>query len=284
MAASETIIANLALYRMGQSTIDDIDGTDTLSVKVNAIYDQSRDELQTEGPELGWKFCRRRYNGIDQESITITSIADSSTDGDITITGTHALVVGDMVQLSGDTGYDETYDVTAISTTATFDVTATFVATGTGTANWRSEDYAYRYLIPTTPTVLSVRSVGVGGLDVTDWLEEGGYILTNLEDEEIDMLIVQQITTTTKFPAWFTKALVLKIAIELHYNLTSDLKAIQLLEFNLDRAMNKAIAMDERGKYVQEASQSWEEVGNTMEVLDGRTPYPYFKLPYGNRR
>ncbi len=266
MAADSTTICNLALLRMGQSVIDDISGTDTLSVKCNTIYPQARDELETEGPELGWKFCRRRYNGIDQDSTTITSIADSSTDGDITITGTHALVVGDMVQLSGDTGYDDTYDVTAISTTTTFDVTATFAATGTGTANWRSEEYQYRYLIPTTPVVLSVRSVGVGGLDVTDWLEEGGYVLTNLEDEEVDMIIVQQITTTTKFPAWFTRALVLKIAIELHYNLTQDLKAIQLLEFNLDKAIHKAIAMDERGKYVKESSQSWREVGNTMEV------------------
>ena len=59
--------------------------------------------------------------------------------GDITITGTHALIVGDMVTLSGSTGYDGDYVVTAISTTTTFDVTATFVATGTGTAKWTSE-------------------------------------------------------------------------------------------------------------------------------------------------
>ena len=265
MAATETVIANLALLRMGQSTISDIDGTDTLSVKVNTLYDQARDELETEGPELGWKFCRRRYNGIDREEFTIDSIAESSTDGDITVTGTHTLVVGDMVTLD-DTEYDDTYDVTAISTTATFDVTADFDATDTGTAYWTSNEYAYRYLIPTSPTVLRVVSVRVGGIELTDWVQEGGYILTNMESDEVDIIIVQQITTTTKFPPHFTRALVLKLAIELTYNITEDLNAIQILSAEYDKALSKAIAMDERGKYVQEQSQSWQEVGNSMEI------------------
>ncbi len=261
MAASETAIANLALQKQGQSQIDSIDGTDVLSVKVNLIYDQERDELLISGPELGWKFAKRTYHGIDRDSITIASIAQNGTD--ITVTGTHALAVGDMVELTGDTGYDGTYDVTAISTTATFDVTATFVATGTGTGKWTSEEFAYRYLIPTSKKVVKVK---VGGIELTDWTERGVYVVTNLEDGEVDMDIIQSITTVTLFPEWFVKVLVLKIAIELHYNLTQDLRAIQLLVQELDLAMAKAIAMDERGKYVKEGSQSWQEVGNTMEV------------------
>ena len=263
MATSETSIANLALQKQGQSQIDSIDGTDALSVKVNLIYDQERDELLISGPELGWKFAKRTYHGIDRDSIIIASIADSSTDGDITITGTHALAVGDMVELTGDTGYDGTYDVTAISTTTTFDVTATFVATGTGTGKWTSEEFAYRYAIPTSKKVVAVK---VGGIQLTDWTERGVYIVTNLEDGEVDMDIIQAITTVTLFPDWFVKVLVLKIAIELHYNLTQDLKAIQLLAQELDLAMSKAIAMDERGKYVKEFSTSWQEVGNTQEI------------------
>ncbi len=269
MATSETVIANLALYRMGQSTIDSIDDTtDVLSVKVNALYDQSRDELQQSGPELGWKFCRRRYSGIDDESMTITSIAELVADTTITVTATHTLVVGDMVELDGDTGYDDTYEVISVTTTVSFVVAATFVATGTGTAHWRSNDYTYRYLIPSTPTVLKVVKAKVGGIELTDWLEEGGYVLTNMESEEIDLDIVQQITTTTKFPPLFTRALVLKLAIELHYNLTQDLKAIQLLENDFDIAIHKAIAMDERGKYVKEFSSSWQDMGNTQELIE----------------
>ncbi len=266
MAATETVVANLALLRMGQSVIDDIDGTDTLSVKVNTIYDQARDEIQTNGPELGWKFTRRRYSGIDNEEFTVTAIAQNGTD--ITVTATHTLVVGDLVELDEDTGYGDTYEVTAIATTVSFDVTATFAATGTGKAFWRSGEYSYRYLIPTTPTVLRVVSAEVGGIEITDWLEEGGYVLTNMESDEIDLKIIQQITTTTKFPTLFTRALVLKMAIELHYNLTQDLKAIQLLENDFDLALHKAMGMDERNKYTQEFSASWQNIGNTLDTIE----------------
>ena len=267
MATDQTAICNLALYRMGQSTVDDaITGTSALEVKCAALYSQARDELETEGPELGWKFCRRRYNGIDREEFTIASIAQSTTDtDDITVTGTHTLGVGDMVTLD-DTEYDDDYVVNVISTTASFDVTADFDATDTGTAYWTSEQYAYRYLIPTTPTVLRVASVQVGGIEVPDWIQEGGYILTNMESSEVDMIIVQQITTTTKFPPHFTKALYLKLAVELTYNITQDLKSAQIIFQDYMLALDKAIAMDERGKYNQESSQSWQQVGNTMEI------------------
>ncbi len=268
MATTETVVANLALLRMGQSVVSSIDGTDTLSVKVHTLYDQARDEIETAGPELGWKFCRRRYSGIDDESLTITAIAELVADTTITVTATHTLVAGDMVELAGDTGYDGTYDVISVSTTVSFVVAATFVATGTGTAHWRSNDYTYRYLIPTTPTVLRVVKAKVGGLELTDWVEEGAYVLTNQEASEIDLEIVQQITTTTKFPPLFTRALVLMIAIELHYNLTQDLKAIGRLEIELEKKMLKAIAMDERGKYVKEFSTSWADIGNTQEFIE----------------
>ena len=267
MAASETVIANLALYRMGQSTIDDIDGTDVLSVKVNAMYDQARDELMVEGPELGWKFARRRYSEIDDEKITVTDIDALVAGSTMTVTATdHTLVAGDLVELDSDTGYGGTYEVISVTGTTSFVVAETFVATGTGYCYWRSNEYSYRYLIPTTPTVLRVVSVRVGGVELSDWLQEGGYILTNQESDEVDMTIVQQITTTTKFPTLFTKALVLLLAIKLHYNITQDLKAIQFLYQEYDLAISKAIAMDERGKYVKESSKSWQEVGNTQEV------------------
>lgn len=268
MAASETVICNLALMGMGQDLIDDIDGTAVLEEKCALIYGQERDELEAEGPELGWKFTRWRYNGIDDDAYTITAIADSATSGDITISATHTLSVGDMVELYDDTGYDDTYDVNAVSGTSTFDVTATFVATGTGSAAWRSEEYLYRFAIPTTPTVLKVVNVQSGGMELTDWVREGDYILTNQESDEVDMVIIQQITDTTKFPPYFTKALVLRMQIKLHYNLTQDLKAIQLLSAEYDRVWSKAVAMDEREKYVQEYSSSWQDAGNVNDEIE----------------
>ncbi len=267
MATSETIIANLALYRMGQSTIDSIDGTDTLSVKVNAIFDQSRDELLENGPENGWRFSRRMYHGIDNDSATITAFENLVTDTTTTVTATHALVAGDMVIIAGTTNYDGTYDVVSVSTTVSFVITKAFVADdATGTADWTSERYAYRYAIPTSSTVLAVK---VGGIELTDWIKEGTYILTNLESDEVDMDIVSSLTTTvTSWPAHFVRVLVLKLAIALHYSMTQDLKAIQLLAQELDLAMPKAIAMDERQKYVKEFSESWQEAGNITNMIE----------------
>jgi len=60
MASTETAICNLALMRMGQSLIDDIDGTTALEEKCTLVFDQVRDELLKEGPEKGWKFALKR--------------------------------------------------------------------------------------------------------------------------------------------------------------------------------------------------------------------------------
>jgi hypothetical protein len=254
---------------MGQPTIDSISGTDVLSEKCNLIYTQMLEELLSEGPELGWKFARRRYHGVDDHNITVSSIADYSgtVSGTISVTTAtaHGLVTGDMVELDGDTGYDGEYDVTIIDTTS-FYVTATFVATGTGTAHWRSEEYSYRYAIPSAS--LRILSVQVGGLEISDWVREDDWILTNQEGTEIDIVYVNNETTTTRFPPQFTRVLVIKIAIQLHYNLTQDLNAIQILQYDYDRAYSKARAMDEREKYVQEYSSSWVDIGHTTETLE----------------
>ena len=258
MASTETVIANLSLLKMGQSPIDDIDGTDVLSVKCNLIFDQTRDELLTMGPEDGWKFAKRTYHGIDRESFTITGFASASATT-TTVTATHTLVAGDMVTITGTTNYDGTYDVESVSTTVSFVITKTYVADdATGTAYWTSEDYGYRYAVPTCKKVVAVKS---GGVELPDWVRIGDYILTNQEDTDVDMEIVQSITTVTLFPDHFVRVFVLMMAIQLHYNLTQDLKAIQLLGQELDLAMPKAIAQDERQKYTQLKDTSWVDAG-----------------------
>jgi hypothetical protein len=263
MASTETNVCNLALIKMGQETIDSIDGTDALEVKCGLLFDQARDELLVNGPEGGWRFARMTYHGIDDHNVTVSSIAQNLTDITITTSSAHSLVVGDMVELDGDTGYDGEYDVTAVGATTTFDVTATYVATGTGTAHWRSDEYTYRYAIPTSKAVLAVK---VGGTEITDWVEQGSWILTNEESSEVDMVITKAVTDVTLFPDHFVKVLVLKLALELTYNINQDLKAIQLLNQEFDLAMTKAKGMEERGKYVKEYSSSWQDVGNNQEV------------------
>ena len=270
MAITETSLTNQALLRMGQSLISDLDGDSVNEKKCEAVFDQVRDEVLVDGPEDGWKFATMTYHGIDDHSATISSIAALVAGSTITVatSASHGLVAGDMVELDGDTGYDGTYDVISVvdaSPTFTFVVAATFVATGTGTAHWRSGDYSYRYAVPTS---LAVLKASAGGIELPDWVEKGGYVLTNNESDEIDITIVKAITDVTLFPVWFRKVFILSLAIELHYNMTQDLKAIQLLAQELDFAVRKAIAMDERGKYVKEFSSSWQDAGRTQDYIE----------------
>ena len=269
MAADSTAIANLALSRMGSDLIDSITGTDALSEKCSLLYSQALEELLSEGPELGWKFARRRYHSVADNAVDITAFAAAAAPNAATqtvITATHTYVVGDQVEIDGTTNYDGTYTIVAISTTASFTITAAYVAeTAAGTARWTSEEYEYRYAIPTSLRIVSVQ---VGGLELTDWVREGSYLLTNQESDEIDITYVQSVTTTTLFPPHFTRVLVLMLAIKLHYNLTQDLKAIQLLEYDLDKARSKAFALDEREKYVKEYSTAWVDAGHTTDTIE----------------
>ena len=266
MAADSTAICNLALSRMGQDLIDDIAGTDTLSEKCNLLYTQALDELLVMGPLHGWKFARRRYHAIADDAVTITAFADLVTGSTTTVSAVHTLVAGDQVEIAGTTSYNGTYTVVSVVAATSFVITKAFVADdATGTARWTSESYNYRYAMPTS---LRIDHVKVGGLELTDWVREGVYLLTNEEDEEIDVTYIQSITTTTLFPPHFTRVLVLMLAIKLHYNLTQDLNAIQLLNVDYDLAMSKAIAMDEREKYVKEYSSSWVDAGHTTDTIE----------------
>lgn len=264
MASTETAICNLSLMRMGQELIGDIDGTTVLEQKCALVFDQKRDELLTEGPELGWKFARKTKHDVPRNKYTITGFASASSTT-TTVTATHAFIAGDMVEISGTTNYDGQYTIVSVSTTVSFVITKVYVANdATGTAYWTSNDYAYRYAIPTSKRVVSVKSYGQ---ELSDWVKEGAFVLTNEELEYVDITYVQAITDVTLFPDHFVSVLVFDIAIELTYNINQDLKAIQLLQFNRSDAMAKAIAMDERNKYVKETNPSWVNAGNTAEVI-----------------
>jgi hypothetical protein len=265
MATTETAICNQALLKMGQQPIDDIDGTDAIEEKCAIIFDETRDETLIDGPKDGWEFAKMTYHDIDRESFTITAFAQA-TATTTTVTATHTLVAGDKVEISGTTNYDGYYKVESVSTTVSFVITKTFVADdATGTAYWTSDEFRYRYAIPTSLSTLKVMS---GGIELTDWKERGSYALTNMESTEVDMLILQAITDVTLFPSYFVKLLVLNLAIELHYNLTQDLNAIQLLERERDRKKPKAIGMDERKKYNREKSTAWVDAGHVSDTLE----------------
>ena len=267
MTATATVICNLALTRIGEQTVTDAvtPGPSTNEIKCNLIYTQAQAELNTEGPLDGWKFATRRKR-LDREKLVITSIEELVADSTVTVYITdHTLDAGDLVEIDGTTSYDGEYEVLTVTGTTTISITADYVADESGSAYWTSADYANRFAIPTS---LRVESAKVGGSELTDWIREGVHVLTNQADSDVDFHYIEAITTTTLFPTYFTKVLVLDVAIGLVYALNQDLKAVEHLEFDRDKAYNKAIALDEQEKYVQQSSSSWVDAGNITDTLE----------------
>ena len=266
--ASKTNIANMAMVRIGEAlfTNIDTDGT-TAADEVNAIWDIVLEDTILTGPEQGYKFSTRTYHGLDREEFTIDSIAESGTTGDITVTGTHTLLAGDQATLD-DTAYDGSYDVEAISTTASFDVTATFGATDTGTAYWTSEEYAYRFARPTS---LKIISVTVGGQELTDWDVDGSYIMTNLESSAIDCKYIKAIAdiTVTNIPNDVIQVLWRKIAIHVLYTRSLNQALQDRLTEELETIyLPRAMGINQREQYNQEESSSWVDAGHTRTTLE----------------
>ncbi len=266
--ASKTDIANWAMLKVGEGIFSDVDTDGTATAdKFNAIYTISLEDILDGGPEKGWKFANRTFHGIDRDDITVTALAQASSTT-TTVTGTHTLIAGDMVTLGTDLNLAGTYDVNSVSTTVSFVITATFTATDTGTAYWTSEEFAYRF---SRPTSIRVTSVKVGGIELTDWIRKGDWILTNLEDTEVDMDYIAAVAalTVANFPPHFVNAFRMKIASDLAYDLVQN-SALgdRLLQEYEAIVLPRAIGMDNREIYEQEFSSSWVDAGHTKQVIE----------------
>ncbi len=270
MSTDKTSIANWSMLKVGEAIFSDVDTDGTATAdKFNVIWDLSLEDILDGGPEKGWKFANRTFHGIDRDSVTITAFAVLVAGSTVTVTATHALIAGDVVTIDGTTSYDGDYDVISVSTTVSFVISATFVADdATGTAKWTSEEFLYRFARPTCTRVTSVK---VGGLELTDWIREGSYILTNQEDTEVDMdyILAHGSVTIANFPAHFVNALRLKLASDLAYDLVqnSALGERLLQEYEVI-VLPRAIGLDNREIYVQEASNSWSAAGHTRKTIE----------------
>ena len=268
MATSKTSIANWSMLKVGEAIFTDVDTDGTATAdKVNAIWDLSLEDILDGGPEKGWRFANRTFHCVARDEITVTELAQASSTT-TTVTGTHTLIAGDKVTLGTDLNIAGNYVVNSVSTTVSFVVTATFTATDTGTAYWTSEEFAYRFARPTSTRVTSVK---VGGVELTDWKRRGSWILTNQEDTEVDMdyILAHGSVTIANFPAHFVNALRLKLAADLAYDLVQN-SALgdRLLQEYETIVLPRAIGLDNREIYVQEASNSWSAAGHTRMTIE----------------
>lgn len=257
------------MLRLGEAIITNIDTETTNPVNlVNAIWTPVVEDTLNTGPEKGYTFSLSTFHEIDVDSATITAFAQA-TSTTTTVTATHTFIAGDKVTIDGTTSYDGDYVVISVTGTTSFVITVTFVADdATGTANWTSNKYAYRFA---RPTCVKVTDISVGGLELTDWIRKGDYMLTNQEGTEVDMDYVLPVAnlTVTNFPPHFIDVLWRKLAVHLAYALVQKAGFAPALLTELEQIyIPRAIGMDNRETYVQESSHSWQDAGHSKQSIE----------------
>lgn len=276
--ATKLGIYNLALSRLGQNRLAKLNAEVDNRRKLDNVYDEVLGQLLTSGPEDGWKFTKKRNIGIDREVATVASYADYSsivTETVLVTTKTpHNLVTGNDAEIDGSSNYDADYTQVVVVSASQFYMTDTFVVDdAAGSVHWISNNYRYRYKIPAESS--RVVRVKVGGIEIPDWTEEDGYILTNMEDITVYMDYIELVTNPALFPFYFTKVLYLSLAVELSDNINKSVAKTERLEDRLGKAMDKAMGKDEQKKYVREVSTSWVDAGRAP--TEGRIFNPNYR-------
>jgi hypothetical protein len=276
--ATKLGIYNLALSRLGQNRLANLNDNVENRRKLDNIYDEILGQLLTSGPEKGWKFTKIMNVGVDREYATITAFTDyaSIVTGTVLVTTktAHNLVSGNDAEIGDTTNYDDTYtQITAVSPSQ-FYMTDTFVADdATGKVYWISDNYAYRYKIPADSE--RVVDVKVGGVELNDWIEEDGYIMTNQESDTVYMNYIKLVTNPALYPYYFVKVLYLTLAMELSFNIKKSSANTERLQNELDKAMSWAEGRDEQKQYVHEVSTSWVDAGRGS--TEGRIINPNYR-------
>lgn len=269
--ASQVEIYNAALLDLGEKSL-----TTTTTPAGNTAdacadaYATCLDKAIQMGPEQGWRFARFRIN-VDIGYTDITAFADYSgtQSGTVSVTSaSHGLVSGELCTITDTSNYDDDYEITKIDAN-TFYVTATWVSDdATGKVYWTSEEYNYRYAIPSCNKVVSVQ---VGGCELTDWVRNGQYLLTNQESSDVDIVYVQlgSALTVTNFPPHFVDVLSKLMASKMAYRLTNSRQLEADLKTELQTiVLPRAINLDAREMYVQEQSSSWTDIGRSTTTIE----------------
>lgn len=270
--STKTAIANLAMVRIGEAIFTDVDSDGTTPAdEINAIWDLVVQDTIDIGPEKGWKFAQWDISDVDVDNTAITAFADYSG----TVSGTtlvtsasHGLLTGDLVNITDTTSYDDTYTITKVSGD-TFYVTVDFVADdATGTVQWTSEKFFYRFARPTSTRVTGIF---VGGSPITDWVRKRGWILTSVEDTEVAMDYVLALAdlTVAEFPSHFIQVLWRKLAIHVLYARSQNQRLQDRLTEEIEEVyLPRAMGADAKEQYVQEESSAWQDAGHTVTLIE----------------
>jgi hypothetical protein len=256
--SSKTEIANLMAVRIGEKLFTDVDNENTTTAnEFNAIWPSVLDETLGIGPELGWAFARWDVSDVEVDNTAITAFASATSTTTTVTSATHGLVTGDLTCITETANYDGEYTITKVSDDA-YTIVKTFVADdATGTSQWTSKRYMFRYARPLSTRVTMVRQQGVR---VPGWIRRGNWILTNLSQDSVSMDYIRLASdlVITEFPLHFVDVMWRKMAIHMMYTRVQNRALLEELVTELEQIyLPRAKGMDAREQYVQEQDQSW---------------------------
>ncbi len=207
---TSTQIANLALQRIGEKTVTLITDSNERAENVNLVYQFELDSLTA---EYKWRFARKSVT-IKLPTTAITAFSDYSG----TVAGTVLATVAshpfeslETVNIfDGSVGsYDGDRVITVVNTTS-FYFTADFVSDETATSRWTSNEFEWRFALPTDLT--DIVRVGVG---TEVYAVQGAYIVTSAFDDDLVLLYDQKIGDVSLMPTYFITLLKMNIAVEI---------------------------------------------------------------------
>lgn len=251
MNSSETQVRiyDLALTKLGITERLTLTTDSTVEAGAfNAVWSQVVNEVT----ELGeWRGARKRitlerdYDSVEgasvAEPVVIDATAHTFVDGDLVkITD----VVG-MVELNGNTymvanAGDDDFELYDENGTVALDGSA-FTAYVSGGYIWRipNHDYAYMFKLPAD-------CLKVLDCEVRDWVEEGDFLLTNQESDELEILYLRYMTDVTYFSPLMVDTVATRLAVVAGPAIKADRQRIAQLDQEFAALLGMARGEDAR--------------------------------------
>lgn len=262
MVANETEIVNLALIHLGNQKITSIDGTDTIAVLAEEVYDENRDYV------LGlreWGCTIKRAHLVKASESSISG-ATAATPPVITCSG-HPFADGQLVSLSGVVGMTELNTGIFLvddSATDTFELQDMYGVdiVGSGYTAYTSggtvflspgTEWDYAYDLPSDcirPIEIldeNWQSAGVFTGDHYAYVQEGRVLYTNVEYASLKY--IKKETDPTKYDSQLVEMMALRLAWILSNKITGITQSVrQDLEKQVQRLRIQAGLIDARAK------------------------------------
>ena len=201
-----TEIANLALQRIGEKTVTLITDSNERARNVNLIFQFELDNLTA---TYKWRFARKSIT-IDLPTTSITAFASASATTTTVTSTSHGIVDGESVDISGTTSYDGDFVITFVDVDS-FTIVKEFVADdATGTLRWTSDEFEFRFGLPSDLT--DIIKVGTG---IEHYAVQGPFIVTSSIEDDLILLYDQKISDVSEMPTYFIRLLYMRIGLEL---------------------------------------------------------------------